>query len=373
MTAHILVIEDNPVQTRLIEHCLKNDYQVTLVEHAEAGLAVLSGDTRIDLVLMDVMMPGMSGYEACRRIKESSSTAELPVIFLSAKTDEDDRLKGFEAGGHDYVCKPFSQMELLSKIGRLIQLMQERQSYKDSAQFASSTAMTAMTNAAEQGEVLAFMRSCFACRSYQALAKALVTACAQLGLNILVQLRGLSGKVNHSSNGPCTPLEESVLDNLSLGGRITDLGPRTAIHFPHVILIAQNMPRDDPDRYGRLKDHLAMLTEAADAHICALDSEWQVKQQLAARAASTRTASEHLLRVGQTAIQTSERNGETVRALVHEVMDLIPLLDLSMNQERQLLDLLRRAEKRILANWAENKEFDAAFAEALAALEADGS
>jgi len=373
MTAHILVVEDNPVQSKLTEHCLKNEYEVTQVEDGEAAIAVLESGTRIDLVLLDVMMPGLSGYEVCRRIKDQSTTADLPVIFLSAKTDEEDRLKGYEAGGHDYLCKPFSQGELLSKIGHLIRLTQERQSYKDSAQFASSTAMTAMTSAAEQGEVLNFMRSSFACSNYSDLAEAIVAACGQLGLRVLVQLRGASGKINHSSNGPCTPLEASVLENMSLGSRITDLGPRTAVRFDMATVVALDMPRDNPDRYGRLKDHLAMLTEAADARAHALDAEWQIKKQLIARAASARTASEQLLRVGQAAIQTSERNGDAVHQLIDEVTQLIPLLDLSANQERQLLDLMHRTEQRIRTNWAENKDFDNAFAEALAALESEES
>jgi hypothetical protein len=138
-------------------------------------------------------------------------------------------------------------------------------------------------------------------------------------------------------------------------------------------VVALDMPRDDPDRYGRLKDHLAMLTEAADARAHALDAEWQIKKQLIARAASARTASEQLLRVGQAAIQTSERNGDAVHQLIDEVTQLIPLLDLSTNQERQLLDLMHRTAQRIRANWAENKDFDNAFAEALAALESEES
>ena len=75
-----------------------------------------------DLVLLDVMMPRMSGYEVCRRIREEHALEELPVVFLSAKTRTADRVAGFHEGGNDYLCKPIAKSELLSRVGTHLRL-----------------------------------------------------------------------------------------------------------------------------------------------------------------------------------------------------------------------------------------------------------
>ena len=72
--------------------------------------------TKLDLILLDVMMPGIDGYETCRRLKAQEQTADVPVIFLTARGDPQAIRQGFESGGEDYVAKPFSQEELLARI-----------------------------------------------------------------------------------------------------------------------------------------------------------------------------------------------------------------------------------------------------------------
>jgi len=113
---NILVVDDKPDNLRLLVNLLSE--QGYLVRPVPNGKLALSGAQAIppDLILLDVMMPGMDGFEVCKKLKEDTRTAEIPIIFLTAKVSTNDIVRGFEAGGADYVCKPFQAAELLARI-----------------------------------------------------------------------------------------------------------------------------------------------------------------------------------------------------------------------------------------------------------------
>jgi PAS domain S-box-containing protein len=102
----ILVVDDVPDDIAIIEEILKNDYQVKAVTNGEAALQVARGDAPPDLILLDIMMPDMDGFEVCRNLKQDSAGAAIPVIFLTAKTMTADEKQGFELGAVDYIKKP---------------------------------------------------------------------------------------------------------------------------------------------------------------------------------------------------------------------------------------------------------------------------
>lgn len=112
----ILVVDDNPHNLRLLQTLLTDHgYNVRPVPD---GKLALSGAKAIppDLILLDIGMPEMDGYEVCRQLKESAKTRNIPVIFLTAKTADDDALAGFELGAADYVTKPFNATVLLARV-----------------------------------------------------------------------------------------------------------------------------------------------------------------------------------------------------------------------------------------------------------------
>lgn len=112
----ILIVDDEPKNIQLLGSLLRE--KGYLVEFALDGAKALKWlDAKpFDLVLLDIMMPGMDGYEVCRRIKENFETRHIPVIFLTAKTETEDIVKGFETGGSDYITKPFKSPELLARV-----------------------------------------------------------------------------------------------------------------------------------------------------------------------------------------------------------------------------------------------------------------
>ena len=112
----VLIVDDTPTNITVISGVLKDLCRTKIATNGEKALAIASGPEKPDMVLLDVMMPGMDGYEVCRRLKENPKTADIPVIFLTAKGDADDEEKGFEVGAVDYIHKPFSAPIVLARV-----------------------------------------------------------------------------------------------------------------------------------------------------------------------------------------------------------------------------------------------------------------
>jgi two-component system phosphate regulon response regulator PhoB len=120
MAARILVVEDDAALVTLLEYNLKAaGYDVTTATSAEDGEQLLAG-SGFDLVILDWMLPEMSGIELCGRLRRAGRHPALPILMLTARSEEADRVKGLTTGADDYVVKPFSVPELLARVGSLL-------------------------------------------------------------------------------------------------------------------------------------------------------------------------------------------------------------------------------------------------------------
>ena len=112
----VLIVDDTPTNVGVISGVLKGAYRTKVATNGEKALVLASAPEKPDLILLDVMMPGMDGYEVCRRLKANPVTRDIPVIFLTAKTDAIDEENGFEVGAVDYIHKPFSGPIVLARV-----------------------------------------------------------------------------------------------------------------------------------------------------------------------------------------------------------------------------------------------------------------
>ena len=122
----ILVVDDYPVSLKLLEQLFKDDYQVLTATDGPSALALCFADPMPDLLLMDVVMPGMDGFEVVRRLQERPETAQLPVIFVTGNTDEETKLKGMELGAVDFVSKTSDPKALRAKVRNFIKYIDMR-------------------------------------------------------------------------------------------------------------------------------------------------------------------------------------------------------------------------------------------------------
>ena len=112
----ILVVDDSPDNLTLMGDLLMNDYKIKVANNGEKALKLAGAENPPTLILLDIMMPGMDGYEVCRRLKADEHTRDIPVIFLTALTDMEDEKKGLELGAVDYITKPISPFIFMARI-----------------------------------------------------------------------------------------------------------------------------------------------------------------------------------------------------------------------------------------------------------------
>ncbi len=118
----VLTVDDKPQNLQFLGKLLSdNGYEVGVAQSGQQALNFVRKNEP-DLILLDIMMPDMDGYEVCKRLKEDFSAKHIPIIFVTAKTDPEDIIKGFDMGGVDYVTKPFNSAELLARIKTHIEL-----------------------------------------------------------------------------------------------------------------------------------------------------------------------------------------------------------------------------------------------------------
>src|SRR5262252_10343522 len=122
----ILVVDDTPLNISVITGALKDTYRTKVATSGAKALAIAMTDEKPDLILLNVMMPEMDEYEVCRRLKVDPMTREIPVIFLTAQTDAEDEMRGFEVGAVDYVHKPFSPAVVKARVRSHILLREAR-------------------------------------------------------------------------------------------------------------------------------------------------------------------------------------------------------------------------------------------------------
>jgi putative two-component system response regulator len=131
----VLVVDDAPDSLTQMSVLLKDKYKVKIANNGDRAIKVVLAGTPPDIILLDIMMPVMDGYETCRRLKANPATRDIPIIFLTAKTDLEDEMRGFELGAVDYITKPISPPIVLARVKTHLQLKRTSDYLKDKNKF----------------------------------------------------------------------------------------------------------------------------------------------------------------------------------------------------------------------------------------------
>ena len=129
----ILFVDDVPTNIKVLLEVLKDEYKIIFAQSGPEAIE-LADKSAPDLILLDIMMPDMDGYEVCRQLKKNKKTSDIPIIFATALDEEEDETKGFELGAVDYITKPFSLPIVRARIRTHLELKQRRDQLKQQAE-----------------------------------------------------------------------------------------------------------------------------------------------------------------------------------------------------------------------------------------------
>ncbi len=257
-------MDDQPENIHLMGEILRQDFNVLVANNGVSAIEIAEATPDIKLILLDVMMPEMDGFETAAKLKQGANTSEVPIIFVSALDSAEDIMKGYESGGFDYLTKPIQPDTLIRKIHLVGQMVDERVAMQTEKAAAMEAAMTAMIAGGEQGVLLDFQRRIFMVDTIEGLARQVVASCERYDLNVSVQFRCPDRLVHASHLGPVAPLEQEFLTRVQTAGRLREKGDYFIANFGDITMLVKNMPIEDADKRGRLRDHLAIIMEGAE-------------------------------------------------------------------------------------------------------------
>ena len=200
------------------------------------------------------------------------------MVFISCHDRLQDRLQGYDAGGEDYILKPVEPEELLAKVALRLKAAENRAQLKQMADYAGSTAMTALSSMGEMGVLLQALQRFNGCSTLEGLAHEVLQALAGYDLRGMVRLRTPQGVVMLSTQGAVSPIEMSIIEQVAAMGRIVEFHSRMSVSYEHVTLLVSNTPLDEDGRRGRLRDHLAVLAEGAEVRAMAIHRDHVIER-----------------------------------------------------------------------------------------------
>ena len=267
----IAVVEDDRTTRLLLQSSLGSHYALHVVESAEELLA-LPDRGGAQLFLLDVGLPGMDGLELCRALKSDPATAQAPVMFLSGHDTSEEILAGYEAGGQDYIVKPFDVASLRHKIENLQRIQAQQEILAEQVRNADELTTQVLASLDEYAVLIKFLRTLNECETPDDLIQESLGALQGFNLEGAVQIRMQGSEKTCSAYGENWPLEVAVINHIRTLDRIFEHKHLAAFNFDNITMLVTNMPRHEFELCGRIRDHLAIAMESANAKIRAMQS-----------------------------------------------------------------------------------------------------
>jgi len=336
----ILSVEDDVDFQYLLRYLLKDDYDITTTATAAEAQHEFAVN-QADIVLLDVGLPDMDGYQLCKALKAADRDEHSVFIFISGHESLEQRLAGYSAGADDYIVKPVETDELKARIKSISKFQQDKRSLQAQEQFSREMAFKAMGEASQYGTILQFIKQATGCQSLRELALACAEICSNLSLNCCVQLKGQEALALRANGGECSPIELELFEVLSGRGRIFPFGNRAMCNDRHVSLLITNLPSDDEEKTGQIRDLLAAIVEAAEAAVVSLTQRSTLQQLLASMQSTLASVTEVY----------SDNKGQTTEimdAMMREMEENLRVLGLTDEQEAFFFRLVNGTQTSLM-------------------------
>jgi CheY-like chemotaxis protein len=372
----VLIVDDDPMVAGMLGVSLAAaGYEIIEAYSGEEALEVLAelalsnAAALPDMVFLDIEMGmGIDGYETCRRLRDGAATKLLPVIFLSGHDQLNDRLHAYDAGGSDFMAKPFIPLEVLRKTRLAIVHKRRQEALEAENRTVFSQAQSAIAVLDDAGITLKFCRGALGCRTPRAMAALIIETMGLFGIECHAQLRMSDETLSLTPQGPATPLEASVIEMSRSMGRIFSFKNRLIVNYDSVSLLVTNMPTADDGLCGRIRDEAAMIAEAAELAIGNINLRTDaVRRAEELRLLSVATHKAILaLRSDYRTLQVATRL--EFESMTDSIEGMYVHLGLSNHQEFTISDTVRGAVDRVLTLFEGSSEIDRNFAGIVADL-----
>lgn len=336
----VFAVDDDEIVRDMIASMLAQHCAVETFACAESCRARL-GEALPGVLLLDIGLPGIDGYALCRQLKDEETTRDLPVIFVSALDTLDARLAGFDAGGEDFIVKPFEPEVLLRKVRVAERLRADKQALREQVANAEHLSGIALASMGDSGVALQYMSKLVGCNSEQEVAEGFLEVLGYFRLSGAVETRIDARSHVLSSNGANLPLETAILSHLRGMDRIFEFRDRSVYNLEHVTAMVSNMPTGDDELCGRIRDTLAIITQGADSRLQALataEARERTSQKLLGTLESLRQALRHF---GEAHERHRLTSSEIVFRVEQHLAKSFVSLGLTEEQERHVENLFR--------------------------------
>jgi CheY-like chemotaxis protein len=354
----VLIVDDNATEIHILVENLREEYATRVATNGMRAIELLAGGYQPDVILLDVVMPLIDGYETCRQILAMPSQHRAHVIFVSGHDTVEEKLAGYEAGGSDFLIKPITPDELTRKVRLAVQQRMAREKLHIEIDSAVETAMTALSVSEQQGILVDFLRKCMKASTPEQIAQCIVSACNKFGIGCCIQVRCPWGKLEFSDEGSVSPVESELLSRLYDSGKRLDPKSATVNHHGAISFIARHLPEESEKR-SRLKEYLAILCESASQRFdCIMQNTAtpHAGDSLLVNFIHQQQASVH-----ETLTQ-SRRHKEHILHIFDAMLQRIELdftsLGFSEKQEGLLMSLLQDGAERLAAHCEDGHALD---------------
>ena len=364
--ALILCVDDEPVNLMILEELLQDSYELTSARSG-AGCLQQVELQKPDLILLDVNMPDIDGLETCARLKADPETAEIPIIFVSALASQEELMAGYEAGGDDYITKPFSEEILQKKIEIVLASQQSRQELKKISDRAVAALERNLSLTEELGMVVKFLHQCQTAATLDELAHNVFDCLREFELDSSLLILDEPENRVWFSDDINRPMESQILGSLRGQDRVVSFGTRLALSTDHATILVRNLPATR-ERVDRVREHLSILIEALDRRIHAMQSQQLLDERRDLLSRVLQATRDNLGQLEELHQRQKSRAAEILEAMGKSLDKSMQRLELTEKQQASLTRIIAATAEQCESMHDDGLEIDEQFREIIEEL-----
>lgn len=344
----IFVVDDAEAVRRMIESVFGKTYTVETFASGADCLERMR-EKLPGLFLLDVDMPEMDGYALCRRIKSLPACSNVPVIFISALDDLESRLAGYDAGGDEFIVKPYKLAELKKKVEVLRRIGQEKSALLDKLGESDMLTSKALSHLDEYAVLVKFLRSLNRCEKYPDVADAILSMLKSYRLDGALQLRLADYELTLNVAGENNPLATAIISHVRSLGTLAVFKNRAVFNFDRVSVLINNMPLAQADLCDRLRDYLEIAVESVDTRLLALQTRHQNSRTKGEVVALLHDVGAAIQGLSEKYVQARFQSSELTRVMLNELDAEFSSLGMRETQENSIKEIIESRTDRLLS------------------------